>query len=371
MDSNKQSPFNGQHPIRAGILGFGISGRVFHAPLIAADSSYSLDAIVTSEPERAGLAQATYPQSRIIPSAHELFRRIDSGELHLDLLVLGTPPATHKELALEAFRRQLAVVVDKPFAPSSEEGEELITAAVEHGVTLTVFQNRRWDGDFLTLRRLIADGELGDIRTFESRFEWWMPEGFGNWRDRASVAEGGGILHDLGAHLIDQALELFGPVVDAYGETSRFENAKSDADQAAFVSLYHESGVRSRLWMNMQAAQPGPRFHVLGSKAGYMKWGLDGQEAALAAGLLPSDPQYGIEAPDAWGELGITGSTRQLPAERGNYPEFYARLAHSLRSGSRPPVDPQDSVEVLKIIERSRARSFEIRTAALGAASGQ
>ncbi|MBT2512375.1 Gfo/Idh/MocA family oxidoreductase [Arthrobacter sp. ISL-30] len=353
MDSKKT------HPIRTAILGFGISGRVFHAPLIAADASYSLDAIVTSQPERAGIARATYPDSLVIPSPGELFGRIDSGELALDLVILGTPPATHKELALEAFRRKLAVVVDKPFVPSSSEAEELIEAAVEEGVTLTVFQNRRWDADFLTLRRLIASGELGDIRSFESRFEWWMPEGFGNWRDRASLEEGGGILHDLGAHLIDQALELFGPVVDVYGETSRFENAQSDADQAAFVSLFHESGVRSRLWMNGHAAQPGPRFHVLGSKAGYTKWGLDGQEPALAAGVLPTDSAYGIEASDTWGRLGTTGSTRHVLAERGSYPQFYTQLAHALQTGSRPPVDPRDSVEVLRVIERARSTSFE------------
>jgi scyllo-inositol 2-dehydrogenase (NADP+) len=359
MDSKKTHPAVMPHPIRTAILGFGISGRVFHAPLIATDAAYSLDAIVTSHPERIGIARATYPNSLVIARPEELFARIDSGDIAIDLVVLGTPPSTHKALALEAFRRKLAVVVDKPFVPSSSEAEELIAAAVNEGVTLTVFQNRRWDADFLTLRRLIASGELGDIRTFESRFEWWMPEGFGNWRDRASLQEGGGILHDLGAHLIDQALALFGPVLDVYGETSRFEDAQSDADQAAFISLYHESGVRSRLWMNGQAAQPGPRFHVLGSKGGYTKWGLDGQEPALASGVLPTDSTYGIETPDTWGKLGITGSTRPSPAERGSYPQFYAQLAHTLQTGGRPPVDPHDSLKVLKIIERARSTNLK------------
>ncbi|WP_308159997.1 Gfo/Idh/MocA family oxidoreductase [Arthrobacter sp. ISL-5] len=226
--------------------------------LVAADSAYSLTAVVTSQAERARNAQASYPDTLLIPTAEEMFARIDSRELELDLVVLGTPPGTHKNLALEAFRRKLAVVVDKPVVPASTDAEELISTAADEGVSLTVFQNRRWDGDFLTLRRLIEDGELGDVHTFESRFEWWMPEGFGNWRGEASLNEGGGILHDLGAHLIDQAIELFGPVVDVYGEISRFDSARSDADQAAFVSLLHESGTRSRLWMNSHAPQQGP-----------------------------------------------------------------------------------------------------------------
>lgn len=361
MDSSPMDR-NTPQPIQTAVLGFGISGRVFHAPLIAADPAYSLTAVVTSQAERAASVHASYPDTLVIPTAEELFARIDAGELQLDLVVLGTPPGTHKSLALEAFRRKLSVVVDKPFVPSSTEAEELVSVAAEEGVTLTVFQNRRWDGDFLTLRRLIETGDLGDIHTFESRFEWWMPEGFGNWRDTAALDEGGGILHDLGAHLIDQAIELFGPVVTVYGETTRFDASPSDADQAAFVSLVHESGTCSRLWMNGHAALPGPRFHVLGSKAGYIKWGLDGQEAALAAGVLPTDAAYGVEGPDKWGSLGTPGSLTQVPAERGSYPLFYAELVHSLGAKTRPPVDPQDSIEVLRVIERARRSSLEHAT---------
>ena len=218
-----------------------------------------------------------------------------------------------------------------------------------------MFQNRRWDGDFLTLKHLIRHGKLGKVRTFESRFEWWMPEGFRNWRDTALLAEGGGILHDLGAHLIDQAIQLFGPVAEVYGETARYGDPdQSDADQDAFLSLLHRSGTRSRLWMNGHAARLGPRFHVLGSQAACTKWGLDGQERALAEGVLPSDSEYGIEPPESWGKLGVPGSFRDEPTRRGDYPRFYAQLAHALQTGSAPPVDPGDAVEVLKVIEQAR-----------------
>ena len=338
-------------PVRTAVVGFGISGKVFHAPLIAADPHYSLDVIVTADPARAAEAARLYPQARIIPTPEALFGL--AGEL--DLAVLGTPPLTHFDLAATAIAHGLHVVVDKPFVPTSAQGEKLIALASEAGVQLTVFQNRRWDADFLTLQKLVRDGALGETRTFESRFEWWRPEGFGNWRDTASLAEGGGILHDLGAHLIDQAIQLFGPVAESYGETANHGPAAEGADTEAFVSLLHDSGVRSRLWMNGMAAQAGPRFHVLGSKAGYTKWGLDGQEPALAAGMTPSDPAYGVDPQDSWGVLGVDGSNAPVPAERGAYPRFYTELATALHGQGTVPVDPAQSLKVLRIIEKIHA----------------
>jgi predicted dehydrogenase len=334
-------------PIRTAVVGFGISGRVFHAPLIAADPAYSLDVIVTADPARAADAARMYPQARIVPTPEAMFAL--AGEL--DLVILGTPPHTHFDLAAAAIQHGLHLVVDKPFVPTSLQGEELIALAADGGVQLTVFQNRRWDADFLTLQKLLSEQAVGDVRTFESRFEWWRPEGFGNWRDRISLAEGGGILHDLGAHLIDQAVQLFGPVAQSYGETANRGSHAGAADTEAFVSLLHESGVRSRLWMNGMAAQVGPRFHVLGSEAGYTKWGLDGQEPALAAGMTPSDPGYGVDTQESWGLLGIDGAAAPVPAERGAYPEFYVRLAAALRGEGPLPVDPAGPLEVLKVIE--------------------
>ncbi len=339
------------NPIRTAVLGFGVSGKVFHTPLIEADPRFSLDAIITANPTRAALAARTYLHARIIDTAEDLFAAVDSGELELDLVVLGTPPGTHVELAEECFSRGLNVVVDKPFVPTSSEGEMLISQAAEAGVALTVFQNRRWDADYLTLKKVLAEGTLGQVHSFESRFQWWMPEGFGNWRDEVTVAEGGGILHDLGAHLIDQAVELFGPVTESYGETAT-HTPISGADQDSFVSLLHQSGVRSRLWMNGLTAQVGARFHVLGSTAAYTKWGLDGQEPALAAGMLPTDEAYGVEPESNWGLLGIDGATTPVPAERGSYPTFYTQLAASLQDGDPLPVDPAQSVTVLRIIEK-------------------
>lgn len=337
----------GNVPIRTAVVGFGISGKVFHTPLIEADPGYSLDVIVTADPDRVAEAAKLYPTARIVPTPEALFAH--AGDL--DLVVLGTPPVTHFDLAATAIAHGLHVVVDKPFVTSSAQGAELIARAADAGVQLTVFQNRRWDADFRALKKLIGAGALGEVRSFESRFEWWRPDGFGNWRDTAAVSDGGGILNDLGAHLIDQAIQLFGPVVRSYGETTNHGPDPGGADTEAFVSLLHQSGVRSRLWMNGMATQVGARFHVLGSDAGYTKWGLDGQEPALAAGMLPTDPGYGVEPQSHWGTLGIDGDLESIAPEPGAYPLFYAELATALRGEGPLPVTASESLDVLKVIE--------------------
>ncbi|MET1154418.1 Gfo/Idh/MocA family oxidoreductase [Arthrobacter sp.] len=348
-------------PLRTAVIGFGLSGRVFHAPFLEASSDYSLDAIVTSHPERAAQAAAAHPGARIVATAEELF----AAPALLDMVVVGTPPASHYPLAAAALDRGLHVVVDKPFVPVSAQGEDLIAKARQTGVVLSVYQNRRWDADFLTLKRLIGGGELGRVYTFESRFERWKPQGLRAWKATAGIAEGGGILFDLGVHLIDQALTLFGPAATVYGETARHTAAAAEpgagsaadsaagsgADEDAFVSLLHESGVRSRLSMNLISALPAPRFRVLGSAAAFTSWGTDGQEAALAAGAVPGWDGYGVEPEERWGTLGTPGETRKVPSERGAYPEFYRQLAAAINDGAPVPVEPADALDAVRIIE--------------------
>lgn len=336
-----------KRPIRTAIVGFGVSGSVFHAPLIEADPNYSLDAIVTANSTRAAQAAQRYPNARIFSSADQLFDETAS----FDLVVLGTPPDTHVRLATAAISHGLNLVIDKPFVPASEDGERLLRLSDEAAVQLTVFQNRRWDADFLTLQKIVYEGRLGEVRSFESRFEWWRPEGFGNWRDSATPAQGGGLLHDLGAHLIDQAICLFGPVTETYGEVANHGPNPSGGESEAFVSLLHKSGVRSRLWMNGTAALRGPRFHLLGSTGAYIKWELDSQEPDLASGMLPTDPNYGVEPTSSWGLLGTEDDQEKVPAEKGYYPAFYQQLSHSLAGKGPVPVDPRDSLEVLRTIE--------------------
>ncbi|MFE6254506.1 Gfo/Idh/MocA family oxidoreductase [Agromyces sp. NPDC057865] len=337
-------------PIRTAVIGFGTSGRIFHAPFLAANPDYSLDAIVTRDPSRSAAAATRHPGARIMATPDELLA--DAAEF--DLVVIGSPSGTHAALADEALEAGLDVVVDKPFATTAHEARGLIAEAELLGRRLTVFQNRRWDGDFRTLQDLVAEGELGEVRRFESRFEWWQPEPAASWKTEASAAEAGGILYDLGTHLIDQAVQLFGPVSDLHAEIARRRPAAA-ADDDVFLALQHDSGVTSHLWMSAVAPLSGPRFHVLGSRAGYTTWGLDVQEPSLLAGALPGDPGFG-ETPEArWGVLGADGEIRRVPTQRGDYGEFYRRLAVAIHDGGPLPVDPADAVAVLELIERAHA----------------
>ena len=336
-------------PIRAGVIGYGLSGRVFHAPFLAANPDFSLDVIVTSNAERSAQARTAYPDVQVLATAEELLARTD-----LDLVVIGTPPETHVPLAHAALDAGLAVVIDKPFATTSREGWELLNRAKSLGLPITVFQNRRWDGDFLTLQALLADNALGEVYRFESRFESFKPGPPRSWKAQATPAQGGGILFDLGAHLIDQAVLLFGPVDDVTAEVhTRYPGGVADDD--TFVSLHHGSGVQSHLWMSKFAAQVGPRYRVLGSAAAYVKWGLDGQEDAIKAGQLPSDADFGLEPESAWGTVGNDGDATVAPTLRGDYPAFYAGLADSLLRGSPMPVEAADAVRTIELMERIRA----------------
>jgi predicted dehydrogenase len=342
-------------PIRTAVAGFGLSGSVFHAPIVAANPAYSLDVISTSDAGRKSAAAAGYPGARIVDTPDGILDLADG----LDLLVLGTPPATHYPLARAALEAGLDVVVDKPFTVRSAEGRELIELAARLGRVLTVFQNRRWDGDFLTLKALLESGTLGTVTRFESRFERWSPEVSKAWKASATADDGGGVLFDLGTHLLDQALQLFGPGTVTHAELdARRPGEKTDDD--VFLALRHDSGAVSHLWMNMLCAQQGPRYRLLGTEGGFTKHGIDPQEPYIVAGGSPLDAEYGVEDPDWAGLLGRDGHLDRLPTERGAYPEFYRLLADKILDGGATsplplPVDPAGPVEVLKLIEQARS----------------
>jgi scyllo-inositol 2-dehydrogenase (NADP+) len=346
---------NEEPPLRAGLIGYGLAGSAFHAPLIATTPGMRLAAVVTSNPERAAEARAKHPGAAIVSSADALWGMADE----LDVVVVASPNRTHVPLARQALAAGLPVVVDKPLAATAAEGQELVDEASRLGILLTVFQNRRWDGDFLTLRRLLAEGALGEVHRFESRFERWRPRPKEGWREHGDPAEAGGILYDLGSHLVDQALVLFGTVTSVYAEIDR-RRPGAQVDDDVFLALTHASSVRSHLWMSALAGDHALRMRVLGSAGVYVKHGMDVQEEALRAGVVPAEG-WGSESRENWGRLGAADEWKAVPTERGAYPEFYAQLASALRHGGPPPVDPADSVRVLRIIEAAH-RSVQDRT---------
>ena len=332
------------------LLGYGLAGSVFHAPFISTTPGLRLSVVVTGDEERRDQALREHTGVEVVGTADEVWERAPE----LDLAVIATPNESHLPLGLAALEAGLAVVVDKPLALNADEGRALVDAAAERGLMVTALQNRRWDGDFLTVRKLLETGELGRVHRFESRFERWRPETGDGWRERTSAAEGGGLLLDLGSHLVDQAVQLFGPVRELYAEVdARREGAVSDDD--VFLALEHESGVHSHLWASVLAADPGPRFRVLGDGAAFVKHGLDVQEEQLRAGRAPTDPGWGEEPRERWGRLVIGDEQREVPTEPGSYSSFYAGVVRSLRDGAPPPVDPRDAVAVLELLDEARA----------------
>jgi predicted dehydrogenase len=339
-----------QAAVQVGLIGYGVAGAVFHAPLIASTPGLQLVSVVTSNPDRQARARREHPGVGVLSHVSELWQAADEH----DLVVVATNTATHLLLGLATVQAGLAVVVDKPLALTAAEGRRLATAARERGVLLTVFHNRRWDGDLRTLRCLLDADALGSVHRFESRFERWRPAPRpGAWRELERPEAGGGLLLDLGSHLVDQALLLFGQPRSVYAEVDR-RRVGVEGDDDVFIALEHPGGVRSHLWASSLAAQAGPRLRVLGDRGAYVKHGLDVQEELLRAGRHPTEPGWGREPAERWGWLGVDGELRKVETEPGAYQLFYAGLAEALISGGPPPVDPNDAVVGLRILDAAR-----------------
>ena len=345
-------------PLRVGLIGYGLAGSVFHAPLIAATPGLALAAVVTRNPERQDQVRREHPGAQVLDDVEQLWTA------GLDLVVVASPNRTHVPQATAALEAGLAVVVDKPLAATAAEGEALAALAEQRGLVLSVFQNRRWDGDFLTVAELVRSGKLGAVHRFESRFERWRPELKGGWRELADPAEAGGLLYDLGSHLVDQALTLFGPAAEVYAELD-CRRAGSQADDDAFVALRHADGTRSHLWMSAVAGNLGPRFRVLGSESAYVVEGLDGQESALREGRTPADPDWGVVSPGEYGLLGAGDAAAPYPTLPGAYQHYYAGVAEAVRGRAPVPVQARDAVAALAVLEAARRSAAEHRTVAL------
>ena len=334
---------------RVALLGYGAAGEYFHAPLIHATAGLELAAVVTSDGERAARASSRYPGASVLPRSEDVLA--DSGSY--DLLVIATPNASHVPLALAAIEARLPVVVDKPLATSAPEAQRVVERAHAAGLLLTVFQNRRWDSDFLTLQRLIGSGDLGTIWRFESRFERWRPQPKQGWRESGDPVDGGGILADLGSHLVDQALVLFGPVTRVFATMDKRRPGVAVEDDAC-IELSHASGVRSTLWMSAVAAHLGPRLRVLGSSAAYVVDGLDCQEDALRAGGDPASADWGKESPKRWGRVVAGDDSHPVTRGPGRYPDFYGKVRDALRLAGPVPVKPEDAVATLRVLDAAR-----------------
>jgi predicted dehydrogenase len=340
--------------LRVALAGYGMAGASFHAPLIAATEGLELQAVVTRDPRRRAQLAARYPD---VVAANALADVVAD----VDLVVVASPNRFHVDLAQTAVEAGKHAVVDKPLAVTSAEARTLAARAEAAGVVLTAFHNRRWDDDFLTLRRVLDEGLLGRVVRLESRFDRWRPQiKEGAWREERDPAQGGGLLLDLGSHLVDQAVQLLGPVKTVYAELDA-RRAGAVVEDDVFIALAHEDGARSHLWAGMHAADAPPRLRALGEAAAFVSFGLDPQEAALRGGASPQDPGFGLREPGLEATLhdGSGAMGERLRMEPGRWTAFYEGVVAAIRSGGTvaPPVTASEAVGVLELLEAARESS--------------
>jgi len=339
--------------IRVGLIGFGLGGRVFHAPLVSSVEGMELAAVL----ERASnKAAERYPGVVTYRTLEELL-----GDASLTLIVVTTPNGTHFELARQILRTGNNVIVDKPMAVTSAEIAELIALARERNLLLAPFHNRRWDGDFLTVQKLLREEALGRLVAFESRMDRWRPT-LPTERIWKNDPAAGGLLLDLGTHLVDQALALFGKPEAVSAEAMR-ERDSAEANDAFTVRLRY-AGFTATLGANSLSLPAAPRFHLRGTNGNYWKYGVDPQEVALGKVMRIDDAHWGREPASSWGTLhvGIDGGTVSRPVEAaaGDYRLYYAGIRDALLGKGPAPVSAVDAWRVARILEWA-AESSELR----------
>ncbi|KUZ74951.1 oxidoreductase [Burkholderia ubonensis] len=337
--------------LRIGLMGFGFAGATFHAPVIAASGRTQVAAIATGQPDR---ARAAYPDARIVADLDALLALDD-----IECVVIATPNDTHFPLARQVLDAGRHVVVDKPVTLSSDEALALARLANARSRVFAPFHNRRWDGDFLTVRRVVESGELGRITYVTSHFDRFRPQVRVRWREEA--ARGGGLLLDLGPHLIDQALALFGPP-DTVSATVKTRRDNGSAPDFVHVQLGYPDKDVALHASALSALEPA-RFTLHGTRGSYQKFGLDTQEDQLKAGLTPDDVEFGGGNPPGVLRVldGDVETERPVPTLDGQYAEFYRALAAAIREGAPFPVTPQDAVDVMTIIELAAQSEHEGR----------
>jgi predicted dehydrogenase len=338
--------------IRVGLIGFGLAGQAFHAPLIGVVPGVELACIL----DRGG-AQASkkFPGVRVARSLDELLEDKD-----IRLCVIATPNSSHFEIALRCLLAGRDVVIDKPFATTVAEAAELIKVAEVQGCLLTAFQNRRWDGDFLTVKKLIAEGTLGRIVSYESNYDRYRPvRKPDSWRERNEP--GSGILYDLGSHVLDQVFVLFGApqaiCADVFSERDG-----AVVDDAFFLRLEY-SGMHAVLRSSMFACAPGPRIAVHGTEGSFVKYGVDAQEHALRDGLLPTGREWGENPESEWGTLySPNGSAQKVKTEPGDYRRFYSNVRDAIVEGAPLAVTAREAQRTTRALELAMQSSHERRT---------
>lgn len=337
--------------IRAGVIGFGLAGRIFHAAVISATPGLELAAIVQRTGDEAAKA---HPNVQIYRSIEELL-----ADTSIRLIAVGTPSFSHFEVAEQCLRADRDVIVDKPFALTSDEAAQLIRLARERKRLLTVYQNRRWDGDFKTVEKILVSGLLGRLVTFESHFDRFRLEPrLRGWRE--SGGPGGGTLFDLGSHLIDQALTLFGKPERIFA-SSRIDRDGGVVDDVFDIILFYPK-LTGYLRATTLAKAPGARFTLHGTQGSFVKFGLDPQEEQMKGGLKFDAPGFGRDPEEHWGKLYLEGAVpERIETEVGDYRGIYANVRDALLGKAKLAVTPEQAWRTTRLIEFARESSSQGR----------
>lgn len=329
--------------IQVGIIGYGLSGSTFHAPLLTSIPDYQIHTVVSSNPDK---VKKDLPHTKVISHVEELLQ-----DDEIEVVIVTSPNATHYEYAKRAIEFGKHVVVEKPFTVTSEEADTLIRLAREKGVLLTVYHNRRWDNDFLTVRNLLETKALGNLSVYQVHFNRYRPKVQQRWKEQEGP--GAGELYNLGSHLIDQALFLFGKPKTVWADMRAEREGSEVVDYFHIVFSYEKH--RVILHSGSLVRQAGPKFELHGDKGSFLKYGQDPQEAQLKQGMHPGDIGWGEDQPDQYGELAtelsglaVQGEIETLP---GRYQAFYQGLAEAIREGAAVPVKPEDARDTIRMIE--------------------
>src|SRR5437773_9205788 len=337
--------------IEVGLVGYGLAGRAFHVPVIRAVPGMRLSAIV----QRTGNEAAEkYPDVRIVRSLEELLAIRE-----IRLVVIATPNDTHYSFARQCLDAGRDVVVDKPFTTTLAEAQSLVGFAKKAGRLITVYQNRRFDGDFQAIRKLVADGALGRIVRFETNYDRYRPQlKPGAWRE--STRAGSGILFDIAPHLIDHALLLFG-LPEAATADVRIERENAVADDAFDIMFHYPRGMRAVLRSSILAAAPRPRFVLFGTQGSFVKQSVDPQENNLRHGNIPASGPWGAEPEENWGLLTVPDGEkfthRRIPSERCDFRDYYANVPDTLLGKAAPAVTTEWAVNVMRLLKVARESS--------------
>jgi scyllo-inositol 2-dehydrogenase (NADP+) len=342
--------------INVGLIGFGLAGRAFHAQVISRVPGMRLAAILQRKGDEAA---AAYPAAKIVRSLDELLALPD-----VQLIVIASPNETHAPVARAALAAGRDVVVDKPFTTSYTQAVDLVDFAEKSGRFLTVYQNRRYDGDFQAILELLGAGSLGRIVRFETNYDRFRPNFKPNaWREKA--APGAGILFDIGPHMIDHAMVLFGKPAAVTADV-RIERQGGLADDAFDIMFHYPGSMRAVLSSNILAASQRPRFLLFGTKGAFVKQSFDPQENNLRFGNIPEKGAWGAEPEENWGLLTLSDGTdttqRRIPPGTGDYRDFYANVRDALEGKAKPFVSLPHALDVMRALEVCRASSEQQRT---------